>query len=312
MPRVAIDRQGCLEPAAKFRFKRWAAISGLLTGLFVAPAALVAAEGALPPANVSVPALPEGGVDLPAWFSKPEGAGPFPAVILLHGCHGLVPVVLRASLGWAAFLNQQGYAALTVDSFAPRGIHLNCSGPGDQSATVIGERTIDAYAAAYYLAGRADIKANSIGGIGFSNGAWVLLNVASEDPALEPLRQRLARRGRFAAFVPMYPSCKHFFRARFELPLLIQIGTGDDWTPSANCDWLVQQMPSGGPELRYRTYAGATHGFDEEAPARTVLGHAIRYDAEATAGSRREVADFFGQYLLGQPAANNASAAPHS
>lgn len=279
---------------------RWATIFGLVAGL-AAAASLAAAEDATPAPNATVPAIPEGGVDLPAWFSKPDGAGPFPAIMLLHGCHGLTPIVLRASLGWAQFLNAHGYATLIVDSFTPRDIHLICAGPRDQSASVIGERTIDAYAAAYYLAGRADIKANAIGGIGFSNGAWVLLNAASAYPTIEPLRRRLAARGHFAAFAPMYPSCKHFYGTTFVLPLLIQIGTGDDWTPSSSCDYLVQQMPAGGPELRYRTYAGATHAFDEDAPQRNVLGHSIRYDAQATEAARREILDFFGKYLLDQP-----------
>lgn len=274
----------------------WAMIFALVTSL-AAPPSLAAAESAMPPPNVTVPMIPEGGVDLPAWFSKPDGAGPFPAVLLLHGCHGLVPTVLRTSLDWASFLNAHGYATLIVDSFTPRDLHLICSGRGDQSGSVISERTIDAYAAAYYLAGRTDIVANAIGGIGFSNGAWVLLNAASASRSMDRLRQRLASRGRFAAFAPMYPSCRHLSGTTFVLPLLIQIGTDDDWTPSSYCDALVRWMPSGGPELRYRPYANATHAFDEDAPARNVLGHAIRYDAQATQASRREILDFFGTYL---------------
>jgi hypothetical protein len=85
--------------------------------------------------NVTVPMIPEGGVDLPAWFSKPDGAGPFPAVLLLHGCHGLVPIVLRTSPDWASFLNAHGYATLIVDSFTPRDLHLICSGRADQSGS---------------------------------------------------------------------------------------------------------------------------------------------------------------------------------
>jgi hypothetical protein len=48
---------------------------------------------------------------------------------------------------------------------------------------------------------------------------------------------------------------------------------------------------------RWTGCGNATHASDEDAPARNVLGHAIRDDAQATEASRREIVDFFGRYL---------------
>ena len=65
---------------------------------------------------------------------RPAGAGPFPAVILLHGCEGLGWRTARQS-GWqflsgrAERLVGLGYLALVLDSFEPRGVGEACLKP---------------------------------------------------------------------------------------------------------------------------------------------------------------------------------------
>src|SRR3954453_18100844 len=46
-----------------------------------------------------------------AWLSKPDGSGPYPAVVTLHGCSGLRPAHRIA----AENLNAFGYVSLVVD-----------------------------------------------------------------------------------------------------------------------------------------------------------------------------------------------------
>jgi len=48
----------------------------------------------------------------------PMGAGPFPALVVLHGCNG----VGRHERLWAQQLTAWGYVAIVVDSLRPRGI----------------------------------------------------------------------------------------------------------------------------------------------------------------------------------------------
>ena len=43
---------------------------------------------------------------------RPDGAAPLPAVVLMHGCHG----VSRSPHGWARWFRERGYLALVVDS----------------------------------------------------------------------------------------------------------------------------------------------------------------------------------------------------
>ena len=54
---------------------------------------------------------------------KPDGSGPFPAVVLLHGCGGIRPHFVQ----WAGAIRDMGYVALLVDSFRPRGISSICA-----------------------------------------------------------------------------------------------------------------------------------------------------------------------------------------
>ena len=67
--------------------------------------------------------FPSAGDPIQGYLTKPKGAGPFPAVVLLHSCLGL-PANRRAMAdtfaGW-------GYVALFVDDFATRGVKETCA-----------------------------------------------------------------------------------------------------------------------------------------------------------------------------------------
>ena len=53
-------------------------------------------------------------------LQKPDGDGPFPAVVMLHRCSGLERFKRDYDI-WAKRLASWGYASLQVDSFGPRG-----------------------------------------------------------------------------------------------------------------------------------------------------------------------------------------------
>ena len=73
--------------------------------------------------------IPSGKLVLHAQLYKPEGKGPFPAVIALHGCGGLGgqsdPVWPRYR-EWAEHLLKAGYAVLLPDSFGSREVGPQC------------------------------------------------------------------------------------------------------------------------------------------------------------------------------------------
>ena len=58
-------------------------------------------------------------------ISKPDGKGPFPAVVLLHSCGGFTSHVTS---DWPSYLTGLGYVVLSVDTFGSRGF-ARCPNP---------------------------------------------------------------------------------------------------------------------------------------------------------------------------------------
>ena len=112
-------------------------------------------------------------VPLSGLMYRPLGTGPFPALVLMHGCGGMVTnqgYVTASYRYWAERLALEGYVALLVDSFGPRGYRSICElqvRPIRESR----ERADDIYAAQEWLAAQPHVARNRIGVIGWSNGA---------------------------------------------------------------------------------------------------------------------------------------------
>ncbi len=90
---------------------------------------------------------------IPAKLLKPDGAGAFPAVVIMHDCSGLGPRSSGAPERWAKELLTYGYVVLIPDSFTTRG-HAGgiCTNPSPSRTEVSPfRRTRDAYAALSYL-----------------------------------------------------------------------------------------------------------------------------------------------------------------
>lgn len=88
----------------------------------------------------------DGTTQLSAELFKPKGEGPFPAVLMLHGCSGIAPFADRYRQ-WGEDFRHWGYAALMLDSFSPRGLK-NCR---SSTGGTVQERVKDAYMALRYL-----------------------------------------------------------------------------------------------------------------------------------------------------------------
>ncbi|MGH6754832.1 MAG: dienelactone hydrolase family protein, partial [Bradyrhizobium sp.] len=157
-------------------------------------------------------------------LARPDGAGPFPAVIGLHGCAGMHGTT-RQKL--ADDLVGRGYVLLLVDSYATRrGIDQACTSTA--FATFLNRRP-DAYGALVFLAGQTYVDPQRVGVIGFSAGARVALSVA-ETSSFEQFMPQGNPQGdlRFRAAAAFYPPCKAA-TGRPAIPTLIFIGALDDW-----------------------------------------------------------------------------------
>src|SRR5215813_6345514 len=71
----------------------------------------------------------EGGTVLNAVLYRPQGAGPHPVVVGLHGCGGMLNrsgKITRRYADWGERLSKGGIAALFLDSYTPRGLGAQC------------------------------------------------------------------------------------------------------------------------------------------------------------------------------------------
>src|SRR5258708_21647813 len=59
---------------------------------------------------------------IPATIIEPDGAGPFPAIVIVPDCSGLGPNSSHAPARWAEELVPHGYALLLPHTLKPRGL----------------------------------------------------------------------------------------------------------------------------------------------------------------------------------------------
>ena len=191
----------------------------------------------------------------------PKGTGPFPALVMLHGCTGLrtrTGAIQRKLRFWADHLRDLGYVSLLVDSFTSRGIDEVCT--GRHMLSPVRDRADDARGALRYLQGRPEVRSDRIGLLGWSNGAAATLSVLFDEGS--------AARD-FRAAVAFYPNCTRKYPGGPEFrpyaPLYVLVGALDDWTPAAPCMALVERSRATGAPIAIKVYPGAHHAFD--APA---------------------------------------------
>jgi dienelactone hydrolase len=283
-----------------------AALIRLLALVLSAMAALGCAA-----AEVSIPAGVNGTLQLPAEILKPDGPGPFPAIVVLHDCSGLGPRSSGSPRRWADQLVDKGYVAILPDSFTPRG-HAGgiCTVPPLQrhgGVTPV-DRANDAYATLTFLRTLPYVDANRIGVMGGSHGgASTLATMVAPQ----------AREHGFLAAAALYPACAMNMGGWHTsltgdyapvAPVHILIGELDDWTPAENCRRLAEAAQRSGHPVTIKVYPGAHHSFDSANPVRYVAarvnvnapgkrGATTGGQAVAWADSIREVVGFFGRYL---------------
>ena len=203
------------------------------------------------------------GVTIQARLLLPHGAGPFPAVVALHGCGGSSNSrgeLMRRDRDWAARWVGQGQAVLLPDSFGSRGLGSQC-GVADRQVRPGRERVSDVEAARAFLQGRADIRPDRISLVGWSNGGSTVLY------ALSSRRRPGDGRPDFHQAIAFYPGCRTPLARGLapRRPLTILIGEADNWTPVGPCRDFAAMARAAGTRVDLVTYPGAFHGFDDPA-----------------------------------------------
>lgn len=238
-----------------------------LSLLILSTAALLSLALATPvlaadPHGVEFPSLHRDKTVLKGFLVKPDGDGPFAAVALFHGCGG--PLTSKGAIAareraWMNVFVEEGYVVLLVDSFNPRGFAGICT-TRVRPITAEEDRPYDAYAALGWLRQQPFVKADKIAMMGWSHGAMTTLSTISDATIKDVGWQQPG----YVTGVTFYPGCLDLSKTRYrtQVPLLMQLGEKDDWTPARYCLKLADMAKQGGGTIEVDTYAGAYHAFD--------------------------------------------------
>ena len=234
--------------------------------------------------------IPAQNQQIDAAVYRPDGPGPFPVVIALHGCGGLWNKFGKPSArhaDWGERLSRQGFLVVLPDSFSSRGLGSQC-GVSDRKVRASRERVSDANLVKAWAQQRSDVKPRSVSLIGWSNGGSTVLSAMRSDRAA---KDELPD---FAAAIAFYPGCRSSYESasyRLRLPMTILMGADDDWTPPGPCEGLVMAARARGEPMNITLYPGAVHDFDHpnlELRERTGLAFTAGGEGKARAGTDPE------------------------
>ena len=215
--------------------------------------------------------------------SPSSGGGPFPAVVVLHGCIGIT----GHFTGIADRLSSWGYVALAVDSLGARDISSRCGiGSLDQP--------FDAYAALRYLSELYFVDPARVAVLGYSMGGFAVLYAVDRDLAAQYFRDR------FRAAVAFYPGCDIPAAATtMTAPTLILIGEADEASPVERCREMVAHARPDGEPIDLTVFPGVHHNFDVAELARGVryFDHWLEYNEAAAKSAEERVRTFLATHL---------------
>lgn len=255
--------------------------------------------GAAPlPAPLQVD-IPAGGLTLHAQLYKPEGNGPFPTVIALHGCGGLggqsEPVQSRYR-DWAAQLLKTGHAVLLPDSYGSRELGPQCH-TKERRVLARRERLADINASRQWLLQQPWAIHQRISLMGWANGASSVLWAVRPQSLMRGIEPD------FRSAIAFYPDCRISSGLGWStrVPTLLLIGAQDDISSPAACRQVVEGARGRSALAQIFVYPAAAHDFDRaNLPLRAIAGadaalpergH-IGTDAEARKDAQRRVNDW--------------------
>lgn len=222
----------------------------------------------------------DGRTALVGYVFKPEAphASRMPAVVMLHGRAGAYSSTANGSYDastlskrhqqWGQIWAQQGYLAILVDGFGPRGYPQGFprfsyeTRPEELNEVTV--RPLDAYGALAYLRTRGDVIGDRVALQGWSNGGSATLaamadnapGIASPTPATG-----------FRAGLAFYPACG--LKGKFAdgikpyAPVRMLHGSADEEVSTRGCADLVARSRAAGGDVQQQIYPGATHDFDD-------------------------------------------------
>jgi dienelactone hydrolase len=253
-----------------------ASITGI-AGAYAAPP-----SGALPDRVTFESA--DGHTRLVGYVFKPEAPHPLrtPAVVMMHGRAGAysssakgrydATTLSKRHQQWGHIWAQQGYVAILVDGFGPRGYPHGFprfsydTRPDELNEVTV--RPLDAYGALAYLRSRDDVVADRVALQGWSNGGSAALATLSHTaPGINSPTPATG----FRVGLVFYPACG--LKGQFDdgilpyAPVRVFQGSADEEVSPRRCAELVAKSRALGGDVQFRLYPDATHDFDDPSPS---------------------------------------------
>lgn len=254
----------------------------------------------------------DGRTALTGYLFQPSRAGPWPAIVMLHGRGGPYSsnvnedctfvgagtaspcnanTLSKRHAMWGEYWSARGYLALLPDSFGPRGKAYGFGRftHGDPDRADVNEtdvRPLDAEGALAFLRGRRDVVAGQIYLQGWSNGGSTALNVMIRQGS-----QQGNQAGYRGALV-FYPGCGQTALLASTIstttPIAMFLGADDEEVSPALCQRVADRSRQAGSPIDVTVYPGATHDFDEPSASRqaTPGNQAAMNDALVKAAAR--------------------------
>ena len=121
--------------------------------------------------------IPESDTTLRSVLFRPDGPGPFPGVVALHGCESLINrsgKIAPHFADWGEQLVAAGMAVIFPDSFGSRGLRTQCR-VLERKVRSEHERVADANAARRWLQSQPWTIKNRVSVLGWANGGMASL-----------------------------------------------------------------------------------------------------------------------------------------
>lgn len=210
-------------------------------------------------------ATPDG--EARAFVFRPDGAGPWPAVIFYMDA----PAIRPALFDMCQRLADHGYYVLLPDVFWRAGpyapIDIKAAMASDESrravfgklmaSTDAEKSTRDTGAFLAWLSKQSDVKGEKVGVTGYCMGAGLALRAAGNFP------DRVAAAGGFhgGRLVTDAPDSPHLLAPKIKARVYIAGADEDAGFPPEQADALREALTAAGVDNTVEIYAGAYHGY---------------------------------------------------
>jgi dienelactone hydrolase len=222
---------------------------------------------------------------------QPDSEGPFPTVLLFHGCGGL----RDHNAAWGRFLADLGWASLAVDSYTGRGLAWQtvCSG----RALLGPERAGDVLVTLDDARRMPWVDPQRMVLMGWSHGSYAIMDLLAMDPPKSrPTNLSEVPADSLAGVIGsvlFYPYCSFGARSpghwSLPSPALFLLSEQDSITPIEDCIETIDALAARGLPVTKHVYPGVDHGFDA---FDTRGDYESMYDEGTTQQARQRVAGF--------------------